>query len=404
MSTDARGMIVATNLSKSYDVKTPTGVEQRVALDDLSLTLNEGQVYGIIGPKGAGKTTLLKILARMLPPTSGNVVGRGRVVGVFDDDWLLDDWLTGVENVYAQGKLFGWSRAEMHEKLPRISKFGDLQDFMHEKVSTYSPGMKLRLTMAIAFSLRPQLLVLDDVLGVGDDAFIHRCVRRIRRAAFHGATVIFATRDLSQISYLCHRVLWLDSGRVHMFGKPIGVIPQFNATAMRTKTTLGSASKSAFGSIQAVRVFDGDMKPIKIVSNHSDVILQIAYKARVPAESVSFAINAVSGDRIAFSSEGAFETPGEKGRMWAAVRIPAALLARQTYRIDVEVIAAAKTKRSKMAIKGAVEFSVLTRSTSPNERRLIYSGALSRMSFNWRTPDAPAEADATPVAAAAERS
>jgi lipopolysaccharide transport system ATP-binding protein len=188
------------------------------ALRDVSFEVPEGQVLGIIGRNGAGKSTLLKVVSRVLKPTEGTAMVDGRLAPILELGSGFDFELTGLENVYLNGLLLGHSRWEVEEKVDDIVDFSGLGDFIRSPLRNYSSGMQARLGFAVATAWMPDILVLDEVLAVGDLTFTDKCEKRLRRFHDAGATVLLVSHSPKAILTNCSRCIWLDDGRLRAEG------------------------------------------------------------------------------------------------------------------------------------------------------------------------------------------
>jgi lipopolysaccharide transport system ATP-binding protein len=194
------------------------------ALKDVSFEVQPGEVFGIIGRNGAGKSTLLKILSQVVEPTSGRVEMRGRLGSLLEVGTGFHPELTGRENVYLNGSILGMSRKEIDRKFDEIVAFSEIERFLDTPVKRYSSGMYTRLAFAVAAHLEPEILIVDEVLAVGDTAFQEKCLGQMQRNATHGRTVLFVSHSMPSIRQLCRRVLLLKAGRVVADGPPNEVI------------------------------------------------------------------------------------------------------------------------------------------------------------------------------------
>ncbi len=188
------------------------------ALKDVSFEIRQGEVVGIIGRNGAGKSTLLKILARVTKPTGGFAEVRGRMGTLLEVGTGFHPELTGRENVFLSGAILGMSKAEIHRKFDEIVAFADVEKFIDTPLKHYSSGMQMRLAFAVAAHLEPEILLVDEVLSVGDLEFQKKCLGKMGEVAGSGRTVLFVSHQMNQIRRLCERVVWLDGGRVRQFG------------------------------------------------------------------------------------------------------------------------------------------------------------------------------------------
>jgi ABC-type polysaccharide/polyol phosphate transport system ATPase subunit len=232
--------VVARGLSKSYRRMAPgfqlrtlksallegslvrglSPAEAIVALADVSFTVDKGEAFGFIGSNGSGKSTLLKLVAGMLRPDAGSVAVDGRVAALIELGAGFHPEISGRENVYINGAVLGLSRREVDERLDSIVEFSGLADFIDEPVKTYSSGMYVRLGFAVAIHTSPDVLLVDEVLAVGDEAFAHRCLRQIEELLAAGRTLLLVSHSLSLMEGICDRVLWLDRGQARMVGEP----------------------------------------------------------------------------------------------------------------------------------------------------------------------------------------
>jgi lipopolysaccharide transport system ATP-binding protein len=197
------------------------------ALKDVSLEVGQGEVVGLIGPNGAGKSTLLKILSRITPPTEGRVTIRGRVASLLEVGTGFHPELSGRENVFLNGTLLGMRRLEVAEKYEEIVEFSGLARFMETPVKRYSSGMYVRLAFAVAAHLDPEILLVDEVLAVGDVEFQRKCLGKMQEVVGHGRTIIFVSHNLPAVRRLCPRSLLIESGRVAAAGPTDAVIAEY---------------------------------------------------------------------------------------------------------------------------------------------------------------------------------
>ena len=226
----APGARLATLKSALVDRSLTAGLtreEAIVALDGVSFEVGRGEAFGIVGGNGSGKSTLLKIVAGILRPTAGRVAVDGRVAALIELGAGFHPEISGRENVYINGAILGLPRREIDRRFDSIVEFAGLGAFIEEPVKTYSSGMYVRLGFAVAVHTDPDVLLVDEVLSVGDEAFSHRCLRRIQELLAGGRTILFVSHDLDLISELCDRALWLDGGRQRLLGAPRRVIDAY---------------------------------------------------------------------------------------------------------------------------------------------------------------------------------
>lgn len=201
------------------------------ALDDVSFTLRQGEVLGVVGHNGAGKSTLLKVLARVLPPTAGRVVVRGTVAPMIELGAGFNGEMTGHENIVLYGSLLGREPRVMRQRAAAIAEWAGLEDFLDVPIRSYSTGMVARLGFSVATDARPNLLIVDEVLSVGDQQFQVRSSERMADMMRDGTAVVIVSHDLATMRELAHRVLWLDHGRAKLLGAADQVIDSYSAAA-----------------------------------------------------------------------------------------------------------------------------------------------------------------------------
>lgn len=202
------------------------------ALQDVSFEIEAGTTTGIIGPNGSGKSTLLQIITGTLEPTHGNVWHEGRIAALLELGSGFNNEFTGVENVFMNASLMGFSKSETEALLPEIERFAEIGPFIHQPVKTYSSGMYVRLAFSVAISASPQILIIDEALAVGDAVFQHRCMRRLKEMQESGVTIFFVSHDSSAVRALCSRAILLNAGRVHADGKPADVLNRYQKIIM----------------------------------------------------------------------------------------------------------------------------------------------------------------------------
>ncbi len=198
------------------------------AVNDVSFQLEHGDMLGIIGSNGAGKSTLLKAVSNVMQPTKGKVTTKGKVVALLELASGFDGDLTVRENAYLRGAMLGYTRAFMNEKYDEIISFAELQDFQDRPFRQLSSGMKSRIAFSIASQVQPDILILDEVLSVGDGAFKIKSETKMCEIIGGGATTILVSHSLDQINQLCNKVLWLDKGKVLEFGKAEDVCAHYS--------------------------------------------------------------------------------------------------------------------------------------------------------------------------------
>ncbi len=200
------------------------------ALDDVNLEVDRGEALGIIGHNGAGKSTLLRVAGGILAPSRGRAVIRGRIAPVIELGIGFEYELTGLENIFFNGALLGRSSREMRARVDEIVSFAELGDYIDQPLRTYSTGMVARLAFAVATTVDADILLLDEVLSVGDEQFKHKCLDRIRDFRQRGVTILFVSHDLDSVASLCDRAAWLAGGRLVKAGDAAEVVQEYTVS------------------------------------------------------------------------------------------------------------------------------------------------------------------------------
>ena len=199
-----------------------------LALDHVDLDVSQGEILGIIGRNGAGKSTLLKVISRVLIPTEGRVRTRGMVSPLLELGAGFHPELTGRENIFLNGTLLGHTRREIESRLHEIIDFAELGAFIDSPLRTYSSGMVARLGFAVSTTWKPDILILDEILSVGDEAFRHKCEQRLEKYKNEGSTTLLVTHDSNSVETLCSRAVWLDHGQIKAMGSAKEVVALYH--------------------------------------------------------------------------------------------------------------------------------------------------------------------------------
>ncbi len=223
------------------------------ALSDVSFCVAKGEAFGVIGRNGAGKSTLLQIVAGTLNSSTGECRVRGRVTALLELGSGFNPEFTGRENVYLAGSILGIGRSEMDRKFAAIERFADIGDFMSRPVKTYSTGMLMRVAFAVAISVEPDVLIIDEALSVGDILFQQKCSRRMHELRARGVTLLVVTHDVSFVLNICQRAMWLDQGRVRFLGDAGACVREYVA-AMAAISGNAPAPTTDFASLASVEL------------------------------------------------------------------------------------------------------------------------------------------------------
>lgn len=252
------------------------------ALKDVSFGVKQGEVVGIIGRNGAGKSTLLKLLSRITAPTHGRIEINGRVSSLLEVGTGFSAELTGRENVYLNGTILGMRRAEVTRKFDEIVAFSGVEQFIDTPVKRYSSGMYLRLAFAVAAHLQPEILIVDEVLAVGDADFQKKCIGKMEGVADQGRTIFFVSHNMQAITRLCKRVIYLEDGQLRLDGSPHDVVKGYlhsglGTMAVREWLDPVKAPKSETARLRAVRVRTEDGQCTDNIDIRKPVGIEIDY-------------------------------------------------------------------------------------------------------------------------------
>ena len=310
------------------------GFDEIWALRDVSFQLEEGNALGVIGRNGAGKSTLLKVLTRITAPTVGRAEIRGRVGSLLEVGTGFHPELTGRENVYLNGAILGMKRSEIRRKLPEIIEFAGVEQFMDTPVKRYSSGMHVRLAFSVAAHLEPEILLVDEVLAVGDAEFQKRCLGRMEDLGNTGRTVLFVSHNMQAIAQLCDRALLLDEGRIVRDG------PSEEVVAHYLQTTAGAGSSRTWDDVEeapgndlvrlvSVRVTRSDGTTADYVDVREPVGVELAFRVLRDGPPVVPKIKVTAAGQIAFNAidiDRRWSEPSPPGEYVATAWIPGNLL------------------------------------------------------------------------------
>ena len=207
--------------------------DQFWALQSIDCMVEKGEVFGVIGRNGAGKSTMLKIIARILHPTRGRMISQGRIAPFLELGTGFHPELTGKENIFLNGALLGFSRKEMNTHLDDMISFAGIGDFIDAPIRTYSTGMIARLGFSVATTIRPDILLIDEVLSVGDSSFQEKCIERMNGFRDRGTTIILVSHDLNMVESFCEHAIWLDHGEIMMAGAAQDVVNDYRNRGQR---------------------------------------------------------------------------------------------------------------------------------------------------------------------------
>lgn len=358
------------------------------ALKDASFEVQEGEVLGVIGANGAGKSTLLKILTRITEPTEGHAELRGRVGSLLEVGTGFHPELTGRENIFLSGAVLGLSRNEILRKYDEIVEFSGVEKFLDTPVKRYSSGMKVRLGFSVAAHLEPEILLIDEVLAVGDAAFQRKCIGKMSDVTRTGRTVLFVSHNMNAISRLCERVILLDEGCIKLDGEAEQGIQTYLGfhTQRRGLYEAGRDRGNGPEILDRVELVDERGRTIEAdYSNASEFEVRIAIRLEDPEPSgyLSVSVRDRQGIPVLFTDlRDSLEQGLPAGRSEYAVRFPAQLLASGEYTFTIGTSGVAKVARG--ALQNVVSICLRDFTSTRGEHRLGYFGAR----LSWTREDA----------------
>ena len=355
------------------------------ALSDVSFEVPEGQVLGVIGRNGAGKSTLLKILTRIVAPTAGRAEIRGRVGSLLEVGTGFNQELTGRENVYLNGAILGMKRREIEQRFDDIVDFSGVERFIDTPVKRYSSGMYVRLAFAVAAHLEPEIMLVDEVLSVGDAEFQRRCLGRMEELGNAGRTVLFVSHNLGAVAQLCDRAIWIDSGRLVGDGKPADVIASYlhqtHSAGSERVWTEETAPGNDLAKILAIRVPPHEGMPPGVMDVRRPIAVETTFKVLREGKPVFPKIKVLDQEgAVAFNAMDTDERwlrPTRPGEYVATAWIPGNLLNEGSAIVEVAICSLDFPKlEHHAAVYEAVSFEVL----DPGEG----DSARGQFSGQWR--------------------
>ena len=261
-----------------------SNAEEFWALKDVSFEVKRGEVVGIIGRNGAGKSTLLKILSRITEPTTGRLGIKGRVASLLEVGTGFHPELTGRENIYLNGAILGMSREEIKRKFDEIVAFAEIEKFIDTPVKRYSSGMYVRLAFAVAAHLEPEILIVDEVLSVGDLQFQKKCLGKMDEVARGGRTVLFVSHNMGAISRLCNKGMLLSAGRLVAIGKTHDVIDAYLQDSVQTRAVVELADSlhmiQSPLQVRTIEVLNSKRQPAEVLYFGEDIHVRVGVEAR----------------------------------------------------------------------------------------------------------------------------
>lgn len=366
--------------------------EKFLALKDINFSIQQGERVGIIGRNGAGKSTLLKILSQITPPTTGEIVLRGRVASLLEVGTGFHPELTGRENVYLNGAILGMKQKEIAKKFDEIVAFAEIEKFLDTPVKRYSSGMYVRLAFAVAAHLEPEILIVDEVLAVGDTQFQKKCLGKMEDVANQGRTILFVSHNMAAVSQLCTRAILLDGGKIQQSGRVEQVISSYLSKQSRSDSAIielkdpkirkNSLPNSKF-KWNKVSIVDFKGNPTTMIGflDPFTVSLEADIQSEINDIKIGFAIQSSLGFPV-FNSlqvDQKLPTTFTKGKIKYKIHIMPNFLAPGLYEISL----GANGPEVIDWIPGSMQFSVTETGSSPEKLWENYRGGFTYYPFRW---------------------
>ena len=315
------------------------------ALQDVSLEVEEGTTYGLIGHNGSGKSTLLKCIARIYRPDRGRIATRGRMSALLELGAGFHPELSGRENVYLNGSILGMSRREVDRRFTDIVEFAGLEQFIDTPVKNYSSGMYVRLGFSVAITVEPDVLLVDEILAVGDEAFQQRCMEKFADLRRGGRTIVLVSHGLDAVRSICDRAAWLDHGSLAKDGEAHDVVTAYLESVRDDRRAHEHASgglvsaEDAEGGwhIEAVQLLDGSDHPMDVVESGAELTIRVELVAPRD-EDVALAIGMYRTDGVHVAGPVHHFRTGGQGRRVVEYRVPQVPLTAGTYDISTRVL------------------------------------------------------------------
>jgi lipopolysaccharide transport system ATP-binding protein len=342
------------------------------ALRDVAFRVEPGTILGVIGPNGAGKTTLLKILARVITPTTGRVVGIGRVVSLLELGAGFDPDLAAHDNILMNAAILGIPRAEAQRRIKGILEFAEVEQFVGSPLRHYSSGMYLRLAFSVAIHMNPQILLADEILAVGDQAFQERCLQKVAELGRDGLTVLFVSHDMDAIMRICNRVMWLHQGELRRLGDPEEVVDEYQ-NAVWSQADIAQSERgrrsNRLAELLSVRLVSSGGRDIGGAPISEDVYIKTRFRIPKGSLTVKCALDLHTKGQLIFRTADTEARPlPNAGTYEALAKIPRDLLAELPYIATVSCI--------------------FKKDGEPKEYPLVAYNALQVLVFGTEAPDA----------------
>jgi len=370
------------------------------ALKDINFKVDEGEILGIIGLNGAGKSTLLKVLTRITPPTEGTATINGRVGSLLEIGTGFHPELSGRENIYLNGTILGMKKKEIDRKFNEIVEFSGVEKFLDTPVKRFSSGMYVRLAFSVAVHLDPEILLVDEVLAVGDAVFQKKSLGKMEEVSHKGRTVFFVSHNMASIANICKRTILLDSGKIVMDGPTPEVIDYYmglrkNKTAEISWQNPALAPGNDQVKLQGARILSEDGNPISEADIQKDILVEMTYWNLKEGAKLLTSIHLVNSQGVtvltSFNASSAslavdpwYEKARPKGLFSSVCRIPANFLNDGLYSINVYIASYAGARIAQVAEEKIISFNVFDTGAMRKEFSGAWIGVV-RPRLAWET-------------------
>jgi lipopolysaccharide transport system ATP-binding protein len=334
----------AADLVRGRQIVQGDKIEEFWALKNVSFEVKQGEVVGIVGRNGAGKSTLLKILSRITEPTAGRVLLRGRVASLLEVGTGFHPELTGRENIFLNGAILGMTKSEIKKKFHEIVAFAEVEKFLDTAVKRYSSGMYVRLAFAVAAHLEPEILIVDEVLAVGDAEFQRKCIGKIEEVSRReGRTVLVVSHNMGVVTSLCSKAIWIDQGSIHDFGTPGEVVGRYlvqAAPSQNRSIMLDEIPREAWFADDRLRVLRLEWISSLPLQHGEPASLRLYFENRAPVSGVRFSVGFSglrNGGRVLtylMASAAQLDLTGP-GKYWIDLLIDPMILGPDIYQLDI---------------------------------------------------------------------
>ncbi len=367
------------------------------ALKDVSFTVNQGETLGIVGKNGAGKSTLLKILSRITKPTSGSATLHGRVGSLLEVGTGFHNELSGRENIFLNGAILGMKRAEIAAKFDEIVAFAEVEKFIDTPVKHYSSGMFMRLAFAVAANLETQILIVDEVLAVGDVAFQKKCLGKMQDIRSQGRTVLFVSHDMTAITRICSRAITINQGKIVDEGSAVEVVRNYLNAEWRIeaikKFDEENAPQSEFVRLKQVRVVTDSGKNCSSFEVNEKIGLEATYQVLQDGEILLPNFQVYNQDRVHLFTVQDVSADWKRrkktvGEYKSTVWIPANFMAEGTFFLNFAIVTYLPEMRVHFNAVDTVSFDAVDKMTNENTARGDYFGRMEgviRPILDWET-------------------